>query len=94
MKRWVYKVNKGSINKKELKLYDEWNKERYDNRVDKGNIFPIGIDDRKFVNIITNLFLGSDWYTPNPISHNQVNEEILEEIIYKFTRKNPNERCK
>lgn len=87
-------MNKGSINKKELKLYDEWNKERYDNRADKGNIFPIGIDDRKFVEIIKNIFLGSDWYTPNPISHNQVNEEILEEIIYKFTRKTPNERCK
>ena len=85
---------KEPINKNELKAYDEWNKERYNNREDKDNIFPIGIDDRKFVDIITNLFLGSDWYCVNPISHNQVNEEILEEIIYKFTGKSAKERCK
>ena len=87
-------MKKVSIKKRELKIYDEWNKDRYDNRKDKDNIFPIGISDRQFVDIITNIFLGSDWYTPNPISRDQINEEILEEIIFKFTSKTPNERCK
>ena len=82
------------LNMKELEIYDLWNKKRYTNREDKDNIFPIGIDDRKFVEIITNIFLGSDWYCVNPISHNQINEEILEEIIYKITGKNAKERCK
>ena len=82
------------IDKKELKFYDEWNKERYNNRVDKDNIFPIGINDNTFIKIITNIFLGSNWYSPNPISHDQINEEILEEILFKITGKTPNERCK
>jgi len=86
-------MNKRLIDKDQLKIYDEWNKERYNNRENKDNIFPIGIDDRKFVEIITNIFLGSDWYTPNPISHNQVNEEVLEEILFKITRKTSKERC-
>lgn len=85
---------KGLINKNELKSYDEWNKERYNNREDKDNIFSIGIDDRKFVEIVKNLFLGSDWYCVDPLSHNQINEEILEEIIFKITGKDPIKRCK
>ncbi len=85
-------MGKRLIDKDQLKVYDNWNKERYNNREDKGNIFPIGIDDRKFVEIITNIFLGS-WYCVNPISHNQVNEEILEEILFKITGKTSKERC-
>lgn len=82
------------INKKELKLYDEWNKERYINREDKDNICPIGLSDSEFVAIIKNLFLGQDWYTSMPLGHDQINEEILEDILFKITRKTPNERCK
>ena len=75
------------LDKKELEIYDEWNKKRYDNREDKDNICPIGISDREFVSIIKKLFLGSDWYVVMPLGHNQVNEEILEEIIYRFVGK-------
>lgn len=82
------------INKKELKLYDEWNKERYINREDKDNICPIGLSDSEFVAIIKNLFLGQDWYTSMPLGPDQINEEILEDILFKITRKTPNERCK
>ena len=87
-------MNKSFLNIKELEAYDKWNKERYNNRKDKENIFPIGINDREFVEIITNIFLGSNWYTPNSITHNQVNEEILEEILFKVTGKTSKERCK
>jgi len=87
-------MSKVSLNKNELKIYDLWNKKRYDNRKDKDNIFPIGISDREFVEIITNIFLGSDWYCVNPITHNQVNEEILEEILFRITGKTSKERCK
>lgn len=85
---------KNPLNMNELEIYDLWNKKRYDKREDKDNIFPIGIDDEKFVEIIRDIFLGSDWYCVNPISHNQINEEILEEIIYKITGKSAKERCK
>lgn len=85
---------KDILDKKELEIYDEWNKKRYDNREDKDNICPIGISDREFVSIIKKLFLGSGWYVVMPLGHNQVNEEILEEIIYRFTGKSAKERCK
>ena len=85
---------KNPLNMNELKNYDLWNKKRYDNREDKDNIFPIGIDDKKFVEIIRDIFLGSDWYVVMPLGHNQINEEILEEIIYKITGKSAKERCK
>lgn len=85
---------KNNVDLKELKLYDEWNKERYNNREDKDNICPIGISNQLFIEIIKNVFLGSDWYTSMPLSTEQVNEEILEEILFKITRKTPKERCK
>ena len=80
------------INKKELREYDEWNKNRYDNRQDKDNICPIGITDREFVCIMKNLFLGDKWYTSLSLGHNQINEEILEEIIYRVTGKEAKQR--
>ena len=86
-------MHKGLIDKKELKLYDEWNKERYYLRKDKDNICPIGLSDSEFIEIIKNIFLGRDWYTVMPLGHNQINEEILEGILFKITRKTPNERC-
>ena len=85
---------KGLIDKKELKIYDNWNKKRYDDIEDEDNIFPIGISNELFIELIKNLFLGSDWYSVNPISRDQINEEILEEILFKITGKTPNERCK
>lgn len=64
-----------------IKDYDIKNKERYLSRADKENIFPIGISDKEFIEIITNIFLGKDWYVVAPLSHNQINEVILDNII-------------
>ncbi len=82
------------IDKKELREYDEWNKDRYDNRLDKDNICPIGITDREFVCIMKNLFLGGKWYTSLSLGHDQINEEILEEIICRITGKEAKQRLK
>ena len=87
-------MKKEPIFKECLKKYDSWNKERYNNRKDKDSIFPIGISADEFINIMRELFLGEDWYCVNPISYNQINEEILEEIIYKVTGKCFKERDK
>lgn len=87
-------MRKELIDKKELKLYDEWNKARYISREDKDNICPIGLSDSEFIEIMKNLFLGRDWCTVMSLGHDQINEEILEDILFKITKKTPNERCK
>lgn len=87
-------MKKHLISENELEIYDMWNKKRYEKRQDKENICPIGIDDRKFVEIMRDIFLGSDWFCTMPLGHNQINEEILEEILYKITGKQAKERLK
>ena len=86
-------MRNGLINKKEIKLYDEWNRARYISREDKDNICPIGLSDSEFIEIMKNIFLGHDWCIVMPLGHNQINEEILEDILFKITRETPNERC-
>lgn len=77
---------------KEIKEYDFWNKKRYAERDDKGNIFPIGLTDEQFVEWVKRIFLGDNWYVSSPLSKNQINEEILEELIYQKCEKGVNER--
>ena len=67
--------------KANIKDFDTKNKERYLSRADKENIFPIGISDKEFVDIITNIFLGKGWYVIAPLLHNQINEVILDNIL-------------
>lgn len=86
-------VAKISFSREAIKHYDWENKFRYDERVDKYNIFPIGLTDSEFRNYIVEILLGG-WYSINPLGHNQVNEEALEEIIYRLTSKTPKERDK
>ena len=73
--------------KANIKDFDIKNKERYLNRADKENIFPIGISDKEFIEIITNIFLGKDWCVVAPLSHNQINEVILDNIIAIIEKK-------
>ena len=80
------RTKKNTVIQSQLNKFIEWDNKRYKERVDKESIFPIGITDREFVEIVSDLFLGSDWYTPNPLSHEQVNEEILKNILWKFIK--------
>ena len=80
------------IDKQALKEYDSFNRKRYEERQDKDNIYPIGLTDKEFRNIIIELLLGKDWYTSDPLSPEQVNEEALEQIIYNITGKTYKER--
>lgn len=73
--------------KANIKDFDIKNKERYLNRVDEENIFPIGISDKEFIEAITNIFLGKDWCVVAPLSHNQINEVILDNIITIIEKK-------
>ena len=90
IKEWLGMTSK--IDKQALKEYDSFNRKRYEARKDKENIYPIGITDKEFRNIIIELLLGKDWYTSDPLSPEQVNEEALEQIIYNITGKTYKER--
>lgn len=82
------KLKRNTLIEEEVQKYRERNKQRYAERNDDENMMPIGISDTEFVNIATNLFLGSEWYSTVPMSRYQINEEILETIISKFIKKN------
>ena len=81
-----------SVKKHIIDEYDEWNKNRYENRKDKDNIFPVGMTDAEFRKHIIDIFLGDEWYVNYSAGRDQINEEALEEIIYMFTHRNPKER--
>lgn len=78
------KINKNILKRirERIKKYKQWNIKRYENRKDKENIFPIGLTDQEFVKQVTNIFLGEGYYCVDPLSHNQINEVILRNIIY------------
>ena len=82
------------INKDALKEYDSYMNEKYKNRKDKDNIFGVGLTNEEFIEQIKNIFLGKDWYVVDPLSTQQINEEILEEIIYRLTGKTAKRRNK
>ena len=82
------------INKDALKEYDSYMNEKYKNRKDKGNIFGVGLTNEEFIDHIKNIILGKDWYVVDPLGKQQINEEILEEIIYRLTGKDIKQRNK
>ena len=82
------KLKRNTLIDEEVQKYRERNKQRYAERNDDENMCPIGLSDEQFVDIITNLFLGSKWYSAMPMNRHQINEEIIETIIAKFIKKN------
>ena len=82
------KLKRNTLIEEEVQKYRERNKQRYVERNDDENMCPIGLSDEQFVDIITNLFLGSEWYSVMPMNRHQINVEILETIISKFIKKN------
>ncbi len=84
----MIKLKKNAIIKNELEEFLYWDNKRYIKRNDEENILPIGISDKEFVNIITDLFFGKNWHAIAPMSHDQINEVILKDIIWKFIEKN------
>lgn len=68
---------------KEIREYDEWMDRRYAEREDKGNVFPVGITDAEFREWAMRILLGDGWYVVDPLGKDQINEEALEEIIFR-----------
>lgn len=54
---------------------------------DKKNIFAPPLEPQIALNILTEHFLGKDWYTPNPIGVKQVNTEAVYEILRRYPKK-------
>ena len=67
--------------------YTDLIKDKESKREDKDNIFCTGITDREFVNFIIDYLLGEDLYTADPLSHDQVNQVALEEILNNYSKK-------
>lgn len=66
--------------------------EKYDNREDKDNIFPVGISDAEFRRFAIDYLLGEDWYVVDPLGRDQINEEALFEILEKYSKQFKKER--
>ena len=69
-----------------MKTYTEFLNEKYRTREDKDNIYPVGVSDEDFRNFIIDYLLGRGWYVNDPLSHNQINEIALDEILKKYSK--------
>ena len=81
------------MTKKELgKYFDKKTKETHN----EGNIFAPPISGQECFDVLTEHFLGPDWYSYNPIGRDQINAEILNEIIlvYPGYNEKPHRRIK
>lgn len=67
------------------KLFTKWLKEEW--KKDKHNILPPKLDDRLALLFLKNYLLGEDWYVVSPLSHEQVNTELVHSILYKYSKK-------
>lgn len=73
-----------------VKAYSEMMKDKYKNRKDTENVFPVGITDAEFRKAIIDIFCGVDWYISYPGSQTQVNEEAIETILKSLNRRKKN----
>ncbi len=69
-----------------MKILDYMQK-KYDNRVDKDNIFGVGMSDAEFRKFAINYLLGEDWYVIDPLGQTQINEIALFEILEKYSKR-------
>jgi hypothetical protein len=67
-----------------VKAYSEMMEDKYKNRKDTDNVFPVGITDAEFRKAIIDIFCGVDWYIGYPGSQTQVNEEAIEYILRRI----------
>lgn len=73
------KLDKNAIIKYNRKMC-----KKYEERPDKDNIYPVGLNDTEFTQNIINIILGEDWCVVDPLSRNQINEIALEAILDKI----------
>ena len=58
-----------------------------DENWEKDNMFPPCLDPQIALNFLQQYLLGEDWYIVNPLSTSQANCEVVDSILYKYSRK-------
>lgn len=51
-----------------------------------GNLYLEGTDPQDVVYCLADVFLGEDWYCPDPLPTKQINSIILHEILTKYCK--------
>ena len=54
---------------------------------DKNNIFPPPLESQLALNFLREYILGEDWYSANSASTAQINTELVNEILYKCSKR-------
>ena len=67
----------------EIREYDEWLDRKYAERDDKDNILPVGITDAEFCEWAMRILFSDYWYVVTPLGKNQINEVVMEGIIFQ-----------
>lgn len=52
----------------------------------KDNIFAPPLNAQFAINFLKYYLLGEDWYSINPVSQEQINAEIVDAILLKYSR--------
>ena len=68
---------------KEIREYDEWLDRKYAEREDKDNILPVGTTDAEFREWAMRILFSDYWYVVTPLGKNQINEVVMEGIIFQ-----------
>ena len=63
--------------------YTEWLDENWE----KDNIFPPCLDAQKAVDFLCDYLMGEDYYIVNPLCTAQANCEIVDDILYKYSKR-------
>ena len=75
------------LDKKAVKKYNKFIAKKYKNGQDDRHLFGVGITDEEFVRHMTKIVLGEEWFVALPLSHNQMNELVFEEILDKLNKR-------
>ena len=64
----------------------KWSKWLNDNW-QENNILPPELEPQLAIEILAEYLLGNDWYVSVPVDVKQTNCEIVESILYKYSKK-------
>jgi hypothetical protein len=63
--------------------FTEW----LDTNWQKDNILPPRLEPQKAIEILKDYLLGEDWYCVMPMHTEQINVEIVDNILHKYSKK-------
>ena len=63
-----------------------------DDNWEKNNMFCPNLDAQLALDFLKNYLLGEDWYVTAPLSQEQINTEIVNDILLKYSKEYKKER--